>query len=214
MNPNTALATTLELRPRETLFTGLSSLDAITGGFPRGAISEITGPDSSGRSTLANTLLAAATARQEICALVDTHGAFDPAAAAASGAALSQILWVRCGGNAELAFKCADALLHAGGFGVVALDLCHLSPRAANRIPLSYWFRFRRAVENTPTILTVLSNAPQAKSCASLLLELHHRNPTWPGAPGFQIFRGMEIAVTPRKPVRPREAAFQACIGL
>ena len=76
MNPAAAHVTTLALRPntppRECLPIGIAPLDALTAGFPRGAISEILGPDSSGRTTLIHSLLAAATARGEICAYVDT----------------------------------------------------------------------------------------------------------------------------------------------
>jgi RecA/RadA recombinase len=67
MNPNAARVTTLGLRPdakiRECLPTGIAPLDALTGGFPRGAISEILGRESSGRTTLVHSLLAAATAQ-------------------------------------------------------------------------------------------------------------------------------------------------------
>src|SRR5579872_662695 len=187
MNPNAALPTTLGFRPeartRETLPSGLASLDALIDGFPRGAISEIIGPESSGRTTLIHSLLAASTSKYEICAYVDTDDSFDPVSAAAAGVALSQLLWIRCGHNAGHALKVADALLHAGGFGVVVLDLCQITPRIANRIPISYWYRFRRAIENTPTILALVEKDPMAKSCASLMLEMKRKKAVWKGAP-------------------------------
>src|ERR1700735_452941 len=145
MNPNAARVTTLGLRPdakiRECLPTGLASLDAMLAqgdveGFPRGAISAILGPESSGRTTLVHSLLAASTAQFEICAYVDTNDSFDPVSAAASGVALSQLVWIRCGHNANHALKAADYLLHAGGFGAIVLDLCQVSPRISNRIPI------------------------------------------------------------------------------
>jgi hypothetical protein len=214
MNPNAARITTLALRPdappRDGLLTGIVPLDALTGGFPRGAISEILGPHSSGRTTLVHSLLAAATAQQEICAYVDTDDSFDPVSAAASGVALSQLVWVRCGHNAGHALKAADALLHSGGFGVVVLDLCQVSTRVWNRIPISYWYRFRRAIENTPTILALVEQQPIAKSCAALMLELHRSKTLWTGAPGFSLLRGVELEAASRKPVRPITAAFQA----
>jgi len=214
MNPNAALPTTLGFRPeskiRETLPTGLASLDALIEGFPRGAISEIIGPESSGRTTLTHSLLAASTSKLEICAYVDTDDSFDPVSAAAAGVALSQLLWIRCGYNAGHALKAADALLHAGGFGVVVLDLCRVHPKIANRIPISYWYRFRRAIENTPTILALVEKDPLAKSCASLMLEMKRQKTIWKGAPGFELLRGVELEVVPRKPVRPRSANFKA----
>src|SRR5579863_5175065 len=214
MNPTAAHVTTLGLRPdvktRECLPTGLDSLDALTGGFPRGAISEILGPDSSGRTTLIHALLAASTAQLEICAYVDTDDSFDPVSAAAAGVALSQLVWIRCGHNAGHALKAADYLLHAGGFGSIVLDLCQVPPRVANRIPISYWYRFRLAIENTPTILALVEKEPQAKSCAALMLEMQRRKTLWTGAPGFELLREVELEAVPRKPVRLQTAQFKA----
>jgi RecA/RadA recombinase len=93
MNLNAALTTTLgfrsDLKTREFLPTGLAPLDAIIEGVPRGAISEIIGPVSSGRTTLIHSLLAASTSKFEICAYVDTDDSFDPVTATAAGVALS-----------------------------------------------------------------------------------------------------------------------------
>src|SRR5579862_7310263 len=215
MNPNAARVTTLGLRPdakiRECLPTGIASIDALVEGFPRGAISEILGPESSGRTTLIHALLAASTAQLEICAYVATDDSFDPVSAAAAGVALSQLVWIRCGHNAGHALKAADHLLHAGGFGVVALDLCQVTPRIANRIPISYWYRFRRAIENTPTILALIENEqPLAKSCASLMLETKRKKTVWMGKPGFELLREVELEAVPRKPVRPLSATYKA----
>lgn len=215
MNPNAALTTTLGFRPdarvHAALPTGLAPLDALIDGFPRGAISEILGPESSGRTTLIHSLLSAATAKLEICAYVDTDDSFDPVSAAAAGVALSQLVWIRCGHNAGHALKAADYLLHAGGFGVVVLDLCQIAARTANRIPISYWYRFRRAIENTPTILALVEKEqPLAKSCASLMLETKRKTTAWIGKPGFELLREVEVEAAPRKPVRRVTASFRA----
>jgi recombination protein RecA len=214
MNPAAALTTALGFRPesriRETLPSGLAPLDALIEGFPRGAISEILGPESSGRTTLTHSLLAASTSKLEVCAYVDTDDSFDPVTAAAAGVALSQLVWIRCGHNAGNALKAADSLLHAGGFGIVVLDLCQVPARVANRIPISYWYRFRRAIENTPTILALVEREPLAKSCASLLLEMKRARTAFAGAPGFELLREIELEAVPRKPVRRHTAHFQA----
>ena len=214
MNSATALATTLGVRPdfkiHETLSSGLGSLDLLIEGFPRGAISEIAGPESSGRAMLANSLLASATANHEICAYVDTDDAFDPHSAAASGVVLPQRVWVRCSHNAEHAFKAADLLLHAGGFGVVVLDLSRAPDKVLRRVPISYWYRFRRAIETTPTVLALIEREPQAKSCASLILELRRKEAVWGGAPGFHLLRELEIEAACRKPFRPVTVSWQA----
>jgi hypothetical protein len=212
MNPAAALTTTTlgfrpEFKRREFLATG-TALDALIQGFPRGAISEITGPDSSGRTALAYSVLAAATQKLEICAYVDTHGSFDPGSAAAAGVILDRLIWVRCNSKVDHAMKAADNLLHAGGFGVVVLDLCHVPQRDARRIPLSYWYRFRLAIENTPAILLLVEREPLAKSCAAVTLDLKRHKEIWTGAPGFHLFRGIDAQASCRK---PSSAGLPAC---
>ena len=197
-------ALTVRERPTPPLVPfGIAEVDALLcGGLPRGALAEITGPVSSGRTSLLHSLLAATTAREEFCALVDASGSFDPASAAAAGVELSRVLWVKCSAavpaavarasrsrSAETkmpalrpldrALRVADLLLASGGFGLVALDLGDLSPDIARRVPLTTWFRFRRIVEGTPATLVVLEQEAHAKSCAAVVLQLH--------SPGFQL---------------------------
>ena len=231
-------ASRLEVRPApEMVSSGIPAIDALTGGLPRGCLTEVCGGASSGRTSMLLAALAAATRRQEVCALVDVCDAFDPASAAAAGVDFSRLLWVRCGsafspqrhrdtektrnqentstsatnegrnfGKGELrspqrlkphsagsfdrsaealrhpkpdeaeriaqAVKAADLLLQSGGFGLVAMDLGDVSIKMARRIPLTSWFRFQRAVENTPTVLFGVTPVPCAQSCAALLLEV------------------------------------------
>jgi hypothetical protein len=68
--------------------------------------------------------------------------------------------------------KVTDLLLQSNGFGMIALDLGDIPARSARRIPLASWFRFRRAVEHTPTVLLVLEQQPIAGSCSSLLVNV------------------------------------------
>jgi len=117
----------------------------------------------------------------------------------------------------EQVLRATDLLLESGGFGLIALDLADVPPESARRIPLTTWFRFRRAIEHTPTILLVIEPQPIAGSCSSLLLQL--------GVPGTQypvsspkpshshLLTGLEITVElirsrlDRKPTR--SAAFE-----
>jgi recombination protein RecA len=161
-----------EKRVVETLSTGIPEIDALTGGMPRGAISEIFGPASSGRTSLMFSMLAYATAHQETCALIDTNDVFAPGAATTAGIDFDRLLWVRCAGNLEHAFKATDLLLHAGGFGLVILDLGDVAGNDARRIISSWWYRFRRTVEDKPTVMTVISEEACTRSCAALTLEL------------------------------------------
>lgn len=90
-------ASRLGVRPApEMVSCGISAIDGLIGGLPRGCISEIFGPASSGRTTLLLSALAAATRRGEYSALVDASDALDPNSAFASGVDLNRLLWVRC----------------------------------------------------------------------------------------------------------------------
>jgi hypothetical protein len=76
--------------------------------------------------------------------------------------------------KAQLAqmLKVTDLLLQSNGFGMIALDLGDVPVPSARRIPLASWFRFRRAIEHTPTALLVLEQQPIAGSCSSVLLKV------------------------------------------
>lgn len=201
---------TLERRHAlETLSTGIPAIDALTGGIPRGALTEIFGPVSSGRTTVLTALLAQATANLESCAIIDATDAFDPHSAAESGVALDQLLWVRCGGNAEHSLKAADLILQAGGFGVVIMDLADCALHTARRISLASWFRLRHAVERTRTALVVLEQQLNAKSCSSLQIEMRQRKIRWSGTGAGKLFRGMLVEAENRKHNRAQTASFE-----
>ena len=186
----------------ETVRTGISEIDNAIGGLPRGCLTEIIGPASSGRTSLLISILAAATAREETCALIDAEDAFDPTSAAVAGVRLERMLWVRCGHNAEHALKAADLLIQGGGFGLVAMDLGDTPPQIARRISLTSWFRLRRAVERTPTVLVTVAGQSNAKTCASLLLECARERTAWSGARGTSLLlRGIGMQVSRRKPL-------------
>ena len=300
--PGVRPASALEIRPAPDMVSfGIPSLDTLTGGVPRGALTEMVGPASSGRTSVMFALMAEVTRRQEVCALIDVTDSFDPASAEAAGVDLRRVLWVRCGKNSiqesgvgsqrevrsekaddgtshvalaagshasvqqaitsgcfegargrrepvaatmnkvappakniswsihqnydsrlrhamvngrnergpysvnreipsavrhvmppsssararsfaevrkakwdrlDQSLRATDLLLQSGGFGLVIVDLGDIAVEQARRIPLTSWFRFRRVVENTPTILMVLTKDSCAKTCASLVLQL------------------------------------------
>ncbi|HZZ40777.1 MAG TPA: recombinase RecA [Acidobacteriaceae bacterium] len=86
---------------RPTAPVGVAVLDAaLSGGLPLGAISELAGPECSGRTTLALAFVAGLTQAGRVCAWVDVSDTLDPESAAASGVDLARLLWVRCGGTA------------------------------------------------------------------------------------------------------------------
>jgi len=274
-------ASRLEIRPApDMVSSGIAELDVLTGGLPRGCLTEICGAASSGRTTLLLAALAAATARGEFCAVVDAGDALDPHSAAAAGVELERLLWVRCGEGSgsvspqrhsdteeartrfpisgsskthtvilskakdplltragsgsgrryyhppagspvrsknriqsakpeqrlEQTLRATDLLLDSGGFGLIVLELADLPAQAARRIPLTTWFRFRRAVEHTSTILLAIEQQAIAGSCSSLVLQVssrlpvasfHHSAPIVEGKqqpPHTQLFTGLKIS--------------------
>jgi hypothetical protein len=167
----------------ELVSTGIWGIDAFVGGLPRGALTEICGAACSGRTSLLVSALASRTAQGEVCALVDARDSFDPVTANAAGVDLKKVLWVRCQ-NIEQALRATDLLIQAGGFGLVAVDLSDVPAKTVRGVPLNAWFRFRRAVEETSTILMVLEQEANAKTCASLVLRLEARETQWVEAKG------------------------------
>lgn len=162
----------------EVVPTGIGALDELTGGLPRGCLTEIYGPPCSGKTSILHSALAARTQAAEACALVDVQDCFDPMGAQQSGVELSRLLWVRCQGI-DPALRSVDLLLHGGGFGLVALDLADVPTRLAHQVQLNVWFRLRRAVEDTSTVFVVLARETNAKSCASLVLRVERDATAW-----------------------------------
>lgn len=179
---------------REVASTGIHEIDELLNdGLPVGAISELTGRSSSGRTSMALSFLAQRTRDSNVCAWVDAHDTFDPESAAASGVCLNQLLWVRCRNlpaasgagiaqkypagkdkpwtRLDQALRATDLLLQAGGFAAILLDLGDAAVEHANRIPLATWFRYRQAADRTRCSLVVLGKAAYAQSSAAIVLE-------------------------------------------
>jgi hypothetical protein len=124
----------------------------------------------------------------------------------------------------EQALRVTDLLLQSGGFGLVAVDLGDVPYKTARRIPLASWFRFQRAVERTPTVLFVVTQAPSAQTCAALLLKVSGKKLSAVSAalPGkispahTQLLHGLQVegellrSRLERKPVQSATAAFVA----
>ena len=167
----------------EVAATGIAEVDALLdGGLPIGAISEIVGHESSGRTSLALAFVSERTATDQMCAWIDVADAFDPESAAANGVVLQHLLWVRCcnrdrqakskpWSRLDQALRATDLLLQAGGFAAIVLDLADTAPDHAGKIPLASWFRFRQAADNSRCCLIVLGKTGYAQSSAAVVLE-------------------------------------------
>jgi hypothetical protein len=178
---------------REVVPTGIAQIDALlNGGIPVGAITELTGPTSSGRTSIALSTLAQRTREGSVCAWIDAKDSLDPESAAASGVSLNHLLWVRCTDKTAIkpalsktfntknsqpwtrldqALRATDLLLQSGGFSAIVLDLADESIAHGRRIPLATWFRYRQAADRSRCSLLVLGKASYAQSSAAVVLE-------------------------------------------
>jgi hypothetical protein len=152
-------------------------LDGLLDAFPRGGLSEIAGPRSSGGSSLLLALLARAAARGGLVALVDGVDAFDPAIAARAGLDLRALLWVRCGGRLPPAWSAVDLLARCSGFAAVALDVGESAAA-----PPGIGVRLQRAVAGGDTMLVVRAPRHLLGSAAALVVSMRRVRARWVGA--------------------------------
>jgi len=183
--------------PAPRIATGLGDLDALLGGgIPRGALTELVGRPSSGRTTLACTFLRAATAIRALAVCIDLPDAFDPIHAEAAGVALARLLWIRPR-TAREALQATEHVLDADGFAVVLLDLD--DGRAHHGIASAVWLRLARAALRTRTALVVLGTSAAAGTFASLRLEIERRGTEFDGNGPCPLFAGITSTVHVRK---------------
>jgi hypothetical protein len=179
----------------------------LAGGLPRGQVSEVVGPASSGRTSVAWAALAAATRRGESVAIIDTFDRFDPPTAHACGIDLSRLLWVR--GQAvsktsvaidpawlpgvravagpgtfverviDRAIKALNLVVQSRVCTLVVIDLIDVPATALRRLPAATWFRIERAIEGSDTAVLILAATPVARSTGGRSIAL-----TGNGEPG------------------------------
>jgi RecA DNA recombination protein len=184
---------------------GCEALDrSLGGGIARGQISEITGLASTGRTALAQALLAGATARGELAACIDPLDRFDVASAISAGIVLERLLWVRgedvtstqpaldpawepgrarpgqrrqtpTGRAVSRALKATSLVLSAGGFGVVVLDLADIPRRVLGTLPFTTWLRLQRLIASSDTACVVIADLPLARSAGGATVRLEPR---------------------------------------
>ncbi len=171
--------------------TGIAELDArLEGGLPRGHLSEVIGPRSSGRLAILVSALARATARGEAVALIDPLDMFDPVSASASGVDFQRMLWVRGEASSstrvslsceygtlqkslDRAVKALNIVLQAGGFGVVVLDLGEVAAQTITRLPYTTWVRLQRVIEGSETACVLIGSEPIARSAGGVSVQLN-----------------------------------------
>ena len=185
--------------------TGIPAIDRLLGGgIPGGRLSEIAGPLSSGRTSLALALLARATRAGEITAVIDAADAFDPASAEAAGVDLERVLWVRAPRLRE-ALRSAERLLSARGFALVLLDLAladlHIAPATGPRLA--------RLAASTGTPLVALSLERSLGTAAEVAVELTPTRANFSGTPALLEDLEVEVAL-----VRHRSASARRTVSV
>ena len=170
--------------------TGIAELDIrLEGGIPRGHLSEVIGPRSSGRLAILTSALAGATSRGEAAALIDPLDMFDPVSASATGVDFQRMLWVRGDASSsarvslsceygslqkslDRAVKALNIVLQAGGFGLVVLDLGEVAAQTIKRLPYTTWLRLHRVIEGSETACVLIGSEPIARSSRGVTVQL------------------------------------------
>jgi recombination protein RecA len=206
--------------------SAVGALDArLGGGFPRGQLSELIGPRSSGRTSLVLQMMVAATARGELVALVDALDMFDVASAAAAGVDLDRLLWIRgymvtnqglCRElnqrAIEQAIRAFTLVLQAGNFGLVVFDVAEAPADAVRRLPFTTWLRLQRMAEGSQTACVLVGGEPMARSSAGLTLKFGSRNLESGMRFHGLLFEGLDVqARVVRARAREQE---EACVAL
>jgi hypothetical protein len=201
------LTTSLPKQDIDTAPCGITPLDAcLGGGFPRGQVSELVGPRSSGRTSLLVQLIASATARGELVALVDALDVFDVESAVAAGVDLDRLLWIRgfvvsnpglCRDMnqraLEQALRAFSLVLQAGNFGVVVFDVAEAPSHAIKRLPFTTWLRLQRMVEGSQTVCVLVGSEPMARSSAGLTVKCGLRTADCGFRFTDRLFEGLDV---------------------
>lgn len=121
-----------EVKGIETIPSGSILLDEALGlgGYPKGRVIEIYGPESSGKTTLALHAIAEAQKKNGIAAFIDAEHALDPVYAANLGVNIDE-LWVSQPDNGEQALEIAESLVRSGAVDIIVVDsVAALTPQA------------------------------------------------------------------------------------
>lgn len=194
-----SLVKSLSLLKEEQKFVDEVLLDHVGLNLTRGSIAEVVGSPSTGKTSIALSLLAKLTASGEICGVVDASHRFDPQTAHLAGVELNNILWIRCEHDVEKAFIAADYLVQAKGFGAIWLNLTGLPENKLRMVPKSYWFRYRTRIKDTPTLMLVTANETITGSASQQSFVFEREHTSWSGSGDFKLLRSFHTSMTSRK---------------
>jgi len=192
------------------LASGIGPIDSlICGGVPRGQLSEIHGPSSSGRTGIALSLVTRSTSGGALAAWVDASDRFDPESACGTGIDLERLLWLRGREGRLPGLLAATAvLLDAALFEIVVLDVAGVAPRELRRLPGATWIRLQRAVAETRSALVLVAAAHTATGPRGVRLALEPARPHWSGSGPGSLLRGLSGGIVAGRHVT-RRAGFE-----
>ena len=190
-------------RKERRLTCGIAPLDRlIGGGIVRGRISEIIGNPGAGKTSLAASFAASATARGEVAAWIDAGGGFDPASIATAGVDLVRMLWVATPVNRNaqrpasmVVLKAAEWILTAGGFGLIVIDCAGMNDFNGSAFTQSAALRLAHGAERSGAAVIVIAPHRMCGTFAALSLMLSRNRAcfsrTRSGAP--TLFDGLTV---------------------
>jgi recombination protein RecA len=143
----------------------------------QGAMTELVGPLSSGRTSVLTLCLRTVTRTGGFAALVDVDHVFDPGSASSAGVDLRRLLWVRGEGHRRDALKALDLLARCPGFRLVALDVGESPPH----LSLSGAFRLRQAARRSGTAVLIVGGRRVVGGAAALTVQTHRDQLAWVG---------------------------------
>jgi recA bacterial DNA recombination protein len=197
--PHLSLVKTLSHLQQEQKHIDEIRLEAHGLSLMRGSVAEIAGGASSGKTSIALSVIAQLTAAGEVCALVDSTGSFDPVSANLAGVELANLLWIRCGGELEKSFLAADYLVQAKGFGCVWLNLNGLPQNKLRLVPRTYWYRYRSRIKETPTLFLVTAEEHITGSVSQQAFTFSREDSYWSGTGRFKLLREFHLKYHSRK---------------
>lgn len=179
--------------PTRVLPTGIPSLDDLTGGLPRHALTELVCvAPSSGSQLLIGQLLHAIRTGTGRAALIESSDSFDPNSWPADD--LRCLVWLRCR-NAGEALSVADLFARDANLDLVLLDLRRTASRELHRIPASTWYRLQRAVEQTNASLLAITPTAMVPSAQLRLTLAQSLGPAAQNTPRPQLTAALNLSV-------------------
>ena len=206
----------------EAISTGSIALDLAlgVGGIPRGRITEVFGPESSGKTTLCQHVIAEAQHKGGVAAFIDVEHALDPAYARSCGVSVDELL-VSQPDTGEQALEITETLIRSGGIDIVVVDsVAALVPRAEIEGEMGDSFVGVQARLMSQALRKLTGNLNKSRTIAIFINQLREKigvmfgSPeTTPGGRALKFYSSVRLDMYDRCTGRPgddREGALRS----